>query len=249
MHVASSMKPPVSPLVTGVARSALVDDAFIRLRDWIITGQLAPGATIIEVEVAAQLGVQRSHLRQAIQRLQHSGFVIASKIGTYSRTRVAPLTLEDMGELFTMVGAIEGLAARRAAQLPKAERSALVLILKRANAELLRIARGPSADYNRANDLDVAFHRKYVDVGGGPRVQALHAAVKPQADRYERFYTHGLLDQLDVSVSEHDAIVVAIARGDADEAQQAVETNWRNAIERFGRAVVPMGSAVEVGGV
>jgi DNA-binding GntR family transcriptional regulator len=242
------MKSPAAPSGAGVARSALVDDAFARLRDWIITGRLAPGTLLIEMEVAAQLGVQRSHLRQAIQRLQQSGFVIASKIGTYSRTRVAPLTLEDMAELFAMVGAIEGLAARGAAQLAKTKRSALVQTLKRTNAELLRISEGPSADYNRANDLDVSFHRVYVEAGGGPRIQALHAAVKPQADRYERFYAHGLLDRLDLSVVEHDAIIVAIGGGDPDVAQKAVEINWRNAVERFNHAVIPMGGDSAIAG-
>lgn len=226
-----------------VARSAFVDTAFTLLRDWIITGRLAPGALIIEVEVATQLGVQRSHLRQAIQRLQQSGFVVSSTIGTYSRTRVAPLTIEDMAELFAMVGAIEGLAARGAAGLQKAKRSLLSGALDRTNAELLRISQEPSADYNRANDLDVLFHRMYVDAGGGPRIQALHASVKPQADRYERFYSHGLLERLDLSVEEHDSIIMAIRAGDPDAAQRAVEVNWRNAAERFRRVVVPIGDS------
>lgn len=225
-----------------MARSALVEEAFIRLRHWIIAGHLAPGAALIEADMAGKLGVQRSHLRLAIQRLQHSGFVVASRIDTYSRAFVAPLTLEDMVELFTMVGAIEGLAARGAAELPNSQRSALVRTLRRINAELLRVARGPSSDYNRAHELDLAFHRSYVETGGGPRVRAFHESVKPQADRYERFYAHGLLERLDISVAEHDAIIVAIGRGDAAEAQQAVETNWRNATERFARVIVPMGA-------
>lgn len=224
-----------------VARSEFVDTAFTKLRDWIITGRLAPGALIIEVEVATQLGVQRSHLRQAIQRLQQSGFVVSSTIGTYSRTRVAPLTIEDMAELFAMVGAIEGLAARGAADLQKAKRSALVRALDRTNEDLLRTSQDPSTDYNRANDLDVVFHRMYVDAGGGPRIQALHASVKPQADRYERFYAHGLLERLDLSVKEHESIILGIRDGDRDAAQRAVEVNWRNAAERFRRVVVPIG--------
>lgn len=241
------MNSAAAPADIGVARSELADTAFVKLRDWIITGRLAPGAQIIEVEVATQLNVQRSHLRQAIQRLQQSGFVVASKIGTYSRTRVAPLTIEDMAELFAMVGAIEGLAARGAAQLPKAKRSVLARALDRTNAELLRISQDPSADYNRANDLDVVFHRMYVDVGGGPRIQALHASVKPQADRYERFYSHGLLERVDLSVEEHESIVLAIRAGDPDAAQRAVEVNWRNAVERFRRVIVPIGNNAMTG--
>ena len=224
-----------------VPRSELVAEAYDRLRDWIITGRLAPGAPIIETDTAALLGVQRSHLRLALQKLQHTGFVVTSRIGTYSRTRVAPLTLDDVVELFTVLGAVEGLAARQAALLPSAARSALVRSLKKINRELLHLARRTPFDYNRTNDLDVAFHRVYVEAAGGPRVLALHEAVKPQADRYERFYTNVLMDQLEISVREHEAIVAAIESGDPDDSQHAVETNWRNAADRFARAVASAG--------
>src|SRR5690606_10780884 len=131
------------------------------LRDWIITGRLAPGAPIIETDTAALLGVQRSHLRLALQKLQQTGFVVTSRIGTYSRTRVAPLTLDDVVELFTLVGAVEGLAARQAAGLPSTRRAALVRSLKKINRELLRLARREPSDYNSINDLDVEFHATY----------------------------------------------------------------------------------------
>jgi DNA-binding GntR family transcriptional regulator len=234
-RAAAAARTAISP------RSELVDEAYDRLRDWIITGRLAPGAPIIETDTAALLGVQRSHLRLALQKLQHTGFVVTSRIGTYSRTRVAPLTLDDVVELFTLVGAVEGLAARQAASLPSTRRSALVRSLRKTNRELLRLARREPADYNSINDLDVDFHATYVKAAGGPRVLALYEAVKPQADRYERFYTNALIDQLEISVREHDAIIAAIESGDPDDSQHAVEVNWRNAADRFARAVATSG--------
>jgi DNA-binding GntR family transcriptional regulator len=224
-----------------VPRSELVAEAYERLRDWIITGRLAPGAPIIETDTATLLGVQRSHLRLALQKLQHTGFVVTTQIGTYSRTRVAPLTLDDVVELFTVLGAVEGLAARQAARFAPAARTALVRSLRKINKELLRVARRTPSDYNRTNDLDVTFHRTYVKAAGGPRVLALHEAVKPQADRYERFYTNVLMDQIEISVREHEAIIAAIESGDPDESQHAVETNWRNAADRFAHAVATAG--------
>lgn len=224
-----------------VPRNALTAQAFERLRDLIVTGRLAPGAVIIETEVAALLGVQRSHLRQALQRLHHTGFVVTSTIGTYARTRVAPLTAEDVRDLFDLVGAVEGLATRAAALLPAASRDDLARALGATNADLLEAARAKPADYNQVNDLDVAFHRHCVARVAPPRVRALHDAVKPQADRYERLYTHALLDDIGVSVTEHDAIIAAIRAGDPDAAQRAVEVNWRNAGERFSRVIAMAG--------
>lgn len=224
-----------------VPRNALVTRAFERVRDLIVTGRLAPGAPMIETEIADLLGVQRSHLRQALQRLHHEGFVVTSTIGTYSRTRVAPLTTDDVTDLFDLVGAVEGLAARAAAVLPKARRVKLAWELARMNADLRAAAQAKPADYNRVNDLDVAFHRHYVEGVASARVRGLHDAVKPQADRYERLYTNALLDDIAVSVTEHDAIIAAIRAGDPDAAQRAVETNWRNAGKRFGRVIAVAG--------
>jgi DNA-binding GntR family transcriptional regulator len=208
----------------------LISAAHDRLRDLIVRGRLAPGAPIIETEIAALLGVRRSHLRAALLRLQQTGFVISSTIGTYSRSRVAPLTLGDVQELFAVIGALEGVAARNAAQLSSRERSQLVAALRRINRELRPSARVTPTDYH---DLDGQFHGLYVTQAGGARVRMLYDAIKPQADRYALMYTYALYDQIGTSAAEHDVIIAAIADGDADAAQHAADANWRNAAERF----------------
>jgi DNA-binding GntR family transcriptional regulator len=213
-----------------VPRGELVAAAHDKLRDLIVRGRLAPGAPIIETEVAALLGVRRSHLRAALLRLQQTGFVISSPIGTYSRSRVAPLTLGDVQELFALIGALEGLAARNAAAMPARARAQLVTALRRVNRELRPSARVTPRDYH---DLDGQFHALYVTRAGGARVRMLYEAIKPQADRYALMYTYALYDQIGTSAAEHDAIVDAIDTGDADAAQRAADANWRNAAERF----------------
>jgi DNA-binding GntR family transcriptional regulator len=210
----------------------LITAAHDRLRDLIVRGRLAPGAPIIETEVASVLGVRRSHLRAALLRLQQSGFVISSTIGTYSRSRVAPLTLGDVQELFAVIGALEGVAARNAAGLSTRERAQLVAALRRINRELRPSARVTPKDYH---DLDGRFHGLYVTRAGGPRVRMLYEAIKPQADRYALMYTHVLYDRISTSAAEHEAIIEAIDDGDADAAQRAADANWRNAAERFRR--------------
>jgi DNA-binding GntR family transcriptional regulator len=208
----------------------LITVAHERLRDLIVRGRLAPGAPIIETEIATLLGVRRSHLRAAIMRLQQTGFVISSTIGTYSRSRVAPLTLGDVQELFAVIGALEGVAARNAARLPSRERSPLVAALRRINRQLRPSGRVTPADYH---DLDGQFHGLYVTQAGGGRVRMLYDAIKPQVDRYALMYTYALYDQISTSAAEHDIIIAAIADGDPDAAQRAADANWRNAAERF----------------
>lgn len=224
-----------------VPRSEFVKQAYERIRDMIVDGRLAPGAPLIETEIAGMLGLSRSHVRAAFQRLELSGFVVSAAISSYSRTRVAPLTIDDARDLFLIVGSLEGLAARKAALLPLPERQPLLEEMDRLNTELSGALRSAPQDYNRANDLDVAFHRAYVERAAGSRLFTLHQTVKPQAERYERLYMTLLINDTSASVEEHAAIVDALSRGNADAAQRAVEVNWRNAADRFSRIMASVG--------
>src|SRR5678815_4380612 len=112
--------------VPGKARKrARPQQVYERLRELIIDGRLAPGARIVETDVAARLGVSRTPVRGALQRLQQEGFVVDSPTLQQTRPTVAPLTSEDARDLFLLVGALEGLAAFRMAAAPAPERSAV----------------------------------------------------------------------------------------------------------------------------
>ena len=226
---------------TGTARKrARPQQVYERLRALIIDGRLAPGARIVETDVASRLGVSRTPVRGALQRLQHEGYVVDSPTLQQTRPTVAPLTSEDARELFLLVGALEGLAASRAALGAASERSALAAVLTETNEAFAAAAAAPRPDHSRIFDLDERFHRGYMKAAG-PRVRALHDTVKPQAERYERLYVSMLTAELPTSVAEHRAIVRAIRSGNAPAAQAAVETNWHNAAERLASVVLAAG--------
>jgi len=224
-----------------VPRGERVNRAYQQLRELIVRGRLAPGTRIIETEIATRLGVSRTPVRSALQRLQQEGYIVGSDAGRQSRPTIAPLTKEDARELFHIVGAMESLAGRIAAQLPIGPRLLLVEALKRYNTDLAAAASAQRPDENRVFDLDMGFHRAYVEASAGPRLLALHDAIKPQAERYERLYISALLDELHTSVAEHEAIIAAIEAGDGRAAQLAIETNWSNAAERLARVIESMG--------
>lgn len=213
--------------------------AYQRLRELIVHGRLAPGSRLIETEVAERLGLSRTPVRGAFQRLTQEGYITDPGTGRQSRPFVAPLTQDDARELLYIVGEIEGLAAWRAAR--GADRGALVGALRKINRQLLDEAGGESPSRERIFQLDTRFHRTYVEGGAGPRLVALHDSIKPQAERYTRLYIEALLDKLNVSVEEHEAIVDAIDDGKPDLAQKRVQTNWRNAAERLSRVIEKAG--------
>lgn len=215
--------------------------AYERLRQLIVHGKLAPGAWIIESDVADRLGLSRTPVRAALQRLNQEGYVNITRRGRQARASVAPLTREDAKELFGIVGAIEAFAAARTAALPDGPRQEAADSLAQLNATLAEAAHCDPPEPARIFDLDMSFHRHYVELGGGSRTIALHDAIKPQSERYVRLYTSALIDEIGTSVKEHEVIVDAVRRGDVDAAREAVRINWANASSRLSGVIETLG--------
>ena len=227
------------------ARSpTLTDSAYDRLRESIVTLRLAPGAPLTELEVCRRLHVSRTPARAALQRLRQEGLVVATGSPRSGRLAVAALTTEDMRELFLVVGALDGVAARLAAGLARPARAAVADEAAALNERLKRLsATSALEDIRSAQDLDIRFHRCYESAAAGPRLLAKLRALHARRERYVRVYTealvhaHGMQDSLD----EHGAIVEAIRAGDGDSAERHALANYRNALERYRRIVAAHG--------
>ena len=235
----SPTPPPQGPRGLG-ERQDHVSRVYEELRALIVSGQLPPGARIAERAVVGRTGLSRTPVRSALHRLQQEGFIASAGPGRDQRLIVTPLTQSDGRELLLIVGHLEGLAAREAASLLPEPRRALVRRLREVNRQLAIASRTRGA-HARAFELDLEFHRTYVEGIVGPRLLALHRAIKPQSERYTRLYVNVLLDELPTSVKEHERIVREISAGDADAAQRAVETNWRNAAQRLQKVIAEHG--------
>lgn len=222
-------------------RGDLAKEGYRRLRELIVSGQLAPGTRLIESEVAERLGLSRTPVRAALHRLQQEGFILTDESNRRARLTVAPLTKEDAHEIFHIIAEVEGLTGRYAAELPDARRARLVDELRAINDDLRRAATRDDANGNLYFELDRAFHQAYVEAAARPRVLALHHTIKPQVDRYNRVYTTALFDRILTSAEEHDAIIAAIAAGDPDAAQAAIQRNFRNAAARLSKVIEAMG--------
>jgi DNA-binding GntR family transcriptional regulator len=217
------------------------EQVYSRLRDLIVQGLLAPGSRIVETEIATRLGVSRTPVREALQRLQQEGYVMGSPGAQQSRLTVAPLTRDDVYELLNIVGVLEGLGARIAALLGVPARQVLVRELKTLNADFQSGGRTTPIDHGALYDADQRFHRGIIEAGAGPRLLALHDAVKPQAERYIRMYISMLTSDIRTSVYEHDVITAAIDEGRADDAELAVQVNWRHAADRLSKVIAMAG--------
>lgn len=207
------------------------------LRAGIVALKLAPGTPLVEVDLCARLHVSRTPVRTALERLHQEGLVTMTGNRTLGRATVAPLTPEDMRELFLLVGALDGVAARLAAELEPRARRRLVKNASAANRKLRALAtRTRASDIPLAQALDLHFHRIY-EAAAGPRLLAKLTALHAQRERYVRLYTQALVHahSLEESLAEHDAILAAIEAGDGEAAERQAAFNYRNALERYGR--------------
>lgn len=91
----------------------LADQVFARLQDDIVLGVLQPGTKLGETELAARYGVSRGPLREAIRRLESRKLL--ERI-PHVGTRVASLKADDLIEIYRVREALEGMAARLAAE-------------------------------------------------------------------------------------------------------------------------------------
>lgn len=216
-------------------------DAYEQIRHLIVALKLAPGAPLSESELTLRLGVSRTPIRQALHRLEQEGFVVAHRYGSISRLCVAPLTIEDMKELHAIFSALEGLAARSVAQLPDEPRQKLAARLRKLNDELRAAWQVRPGRLREAQDLHVAFHRTLDEAVVGRRLSNELRALQPQVERYERVYTAALVTDFADALQEHEDMIEAIRKGDADAAERSTIANWRRGSERYARIAQDIG--------
>lgn len=222
----------------GSSSTSRVDDAYGRLRDLIVHGQIAPGSRIIESEVAERLGVSRTPVSAALRRLVQEGVVeLDGQNGGRSRRRITPLTRENARELMHLLANLEGLAASWVAEFEDDRRSEVVDDLQALDDRMENEAKTEPPARGPFLDVDVEFHRTVVEAGGGRRLLKLHESYIPQAERYFRHYVVNEQYSLDRSLDEHGEIIEAIGSGDPDVAEGVVQENWRNAEERLQQAI------------
>lgn len=219
-------------------RGASATEAFRAIRGLILNGSLAAGDRLVETDLAERLGLSRTPVRAALQRLREEGYAREKEGQRQSRLFVSTLSTEDASELYYLLGEVDGIAAHFAAALSAEPRRALVARLRELNARLRDAAGGGRPDGEVYYTLDVDFHGAYHQAAGRPRIQALVNAIRPQAERYVRAYTHVFASaEIPRSAAEHDRIVAAIERGDSEAAHEAARVNYRNAALRLSKVI------------
>jgi DNA-binding GntR family transcriptional regulator len=142
----------------GVRHQTLRPQVLEWLREALVSGVLIPGQRVNEVHVAQQLGVSRGTLREALRNLEQDGLLVSVP---HRGTFVRKLTAKQVRDVYEVLGMIEGLAARRAAERLTPELSAeLTDLLDRFE----EVRRDGGASLRDRQDADMAFHERICEL-------------------------------------------------------------------------------------
>lgn len=204
-----------------IIRSTLRSQARDIVLEKILEGELAPGEDINVSEVAAELGVSRTPLREALLSLAEQGLV---GIGTGNKSfYVWPLTLSEARNLGEISQALESLAIRTTVEVPAEQIEDLRLI----NQKLAEA-------YGKPRQMIKWDDRWHESLVSGTKNQELRELIRAMRTRFYRYrwygYDYVMLHRSDEkmrSLEQHAAIADALASGDMEKAAALAEEHWR----------------------
>jgi DNA-binding GntR family transcriptional regulator len=195
--------------------------AAARLRQAIVTGDMAPGQRLVEEELAAVFEVTRASLRQALIDLTADGLV--ERIPNRG-ARVRVITRDEAVAITECRMALEGLCAAKAAEHVTAEQARQ---LSRLSDELrAAVSDGEPVRYS---ELNRELHRSVIDISGQEIAAGLLARLNGQLVRHQ-FRLSLRSGRPQQSLPEHLAIIDAIVARDPARAEEAARNHLRSVI-------------------
>ena len=194
----------------------LVDQVYRSLLDAISDGSLAPGARIMQEDIAEQLAVSRQPVLQALRLLKKDGFVLdAPGRGVL----VAPLDVDWLAQIYQVRSALDALAARLAARA-RYQMDPLLITEGRAAARSNKVKAMMAAD--------ASFHAAIYAASGNP-------LIAQSAQLHWHHIRRAMGAVLQVSTmresiwDEHQEIALAIGAGEEDRAERLVSLHGEDA--------------------
>jgi phosphonate utilization transcriptional regulator len=211
------------PTIALLQTSSLASVVQGELERMILSGELAPGAKLTEMALAAQMGVSRGPLREAFRMLEEAGLLRTEKNrGVFVRD----VPIDEAIEIFDLRAAMEELVGRRLAETITPAQ------LKEIRTMVDAMERAVKGEDARGYHLlNLQFHERLVEMAGNRKLSAIYRKLIKELSLFRRM---NLADAwlMPISASEHRAIVKAIAAGDAQAAGRALFEHVMESKER-----------------
>jgi DNA-binding GntR family transcriptional regulator len=207
-----------------IQRTFVRREAYYKIRNWILDGTLAPGTQIRDKELAEQLGVSRTPIREALLRLENEGLV---QTKPNRSTLISTIDFHSAFHLYSIVWSLERLALTQAfGSITDPHIQTMI----EANERFLQKMK--VCDRLAALDADYDFHSVYVRLSENKELEKIISELKQKLKRLDLYYFDKIKDAA-LSYEEHNQIIKALQRKDLFLALNAVEDNWKNSFSRF----------------
>lgn len=207
-----------------ITRTFVREEAYVKLRNWILDGTFAPGMQLRDKELAAQLGVSRTPIREALLRLEDKGLV---QTKPNRSTTVTTIDFHSAFHLYSIVWTLEKLALSQAFGSITEEH---IRSMHEINERFLKKMK--ARDRIAALDADSEFHSVYVKLSQNQELEQIINGIKNKLRRLDLYYFDKIKDA-SLSYEEHKAIIEALKEKDLSKAVNAVENNWKTSFSRF----------------
>lgn len=198
------------------------------LKRQILVGEIAPGTRMMEVELAEDMGVSRTPVREAIRKLEKEGLVtIEPRRGAYA----SDISIKDMVDVLEVRQMLEGMAASMAAQ--KVTEEEKLDFVEANSAYKNAVKKGNIEEIIRYDEL---FHQLIVSYSGNKTLNQLLSQVQELALRFRYIYYDDFSRYENMPV-EHEEIEEAITSGDTQKAKVVAEEH----VERLKKFVIDEG--------
>lgn len=201
----------------GLRNATLAEQAYEELKSRIVSGELAAGQRLLAEELAMQLSISQTPIKEAIAQLERDGLVEAS---SRRPSTVRRFSATDIVEIYEARILIETHVIRAAMRARRVDAAFLAMLEALFAAQLVHAGLCSPADFIEAIRLDRAFHEAIVSCGGNAVLVGWHRVLLRQMQTI-RSYS---LDRYDVtrSRSEHAAILAALQSGKVASSVQAM---------------------------
>lgn len=198
------------------------------IREAILDGLLIPSTWLRELELARELSVSRTPVREALRRLAVEGLVT---IEAHQGALVASMSMDDILEVYVVREELEGLAARLAA---KHHAGRHVEQLAKLMDRMQEAAQ--EQDYSELASLNLAFHKVIRDAAGNAYLDRFLTQVEHAVRRFGRT-TFAMPGRSKEALEEHRRLASAISSGDAETAEMLATQHMKRARELRIRAL------------
>ena len=195
-----------------------------QLRNAIASGDFPPGCQLTESGLAAELGVSRGPLREAMQRLTQEGLLVSHRNrGLF----VITMDDDDIRDMYVARTAVERAALEQVILRTPDDAAA---ILADCVADMERFADDPNGP--QIADADMAFHHTLVELSGSPRLSRLHETILVET-RMCLGAMRGTYVSSEERIDEHRRIVDAIKARDMKRADEVMISHMRDGLSRI----------------